>query len=177
MSSSSWCWTKWSIRRCHCYTWCTFSSIYHKWWKMKFVLFNQNIGVVRCLYVLSMVFEKITISSSLYTCLLFLFPFEYFSFFSICACILCTYLFQCIVWWHFLSRFLFLQLYDNIHPFVFRMISLSFYILLSSRISCVLFFSHSLFFFSVSVFLLIVFVVLIESIILIWWCIEIRRQP
>jgi hypothetical protein len=61
----------------------------------------------------------------------------------------CVYIF--ISMYCVMTFFFRLQLYDNIQFFVFRMISLSFYVLLSSRISCVRlisFFSYThLFFF------------------------------
>jgi hypothetical protein len=108
---------------------------------IKYYYLIKQIGVVRCLYVLSMVYQ---ISSSLSVCEC-LFPFEYFSFFSLSMCV---HIYFNVLRDDFFFR---LQLYDNIQFFVFRMISLSFYVLLSSRISCVRlisFFSYThLFFF------------------------------
>lgn len=92
---------------------------------MKFPLSNslfQQIGVVRCLYVLSMVYQ---ISSSMFVSvsLSLWFSLEYFS--PQCVHEYCTYLlfslFNCMI---------------IIHSLVFRMISSSFSLLLSSRISC-----------------------------------------
>lgn len=127
---------------------------------MKYPLSNsllQQIGVVRCLYVLSMVYQ---ISSSMFVSvsLSLWFSLEYFS--PQCVHEYCTYLlfslFNCMI---------------IIHSLVFRMISSSFSLLLSSRISCAcvrafgfafLFFSYTpCLFFSLSVFLCIVFVALI----------------
>jgi hypothetical protein len=54
--------------------------------KLKFYLMKKSNGVVRCMYVLLIVFGKIEINSSMYASFVF-FPFEYFSMvFSLNVC-------------------------------------------------------------------------------------------
>jgi len=153
---------------------------------MKFVLFNQKSVLSDvCMYCQRYLKNKI---SSMYVSFVFV-PFEYFSmfFFSLNVCMNIVHIsisMYCVMTFCFpfenrlmvFLSFCLLQLYDNIHSFCFRMMSLSFYgclflyIVVFLNFVCAFFlmlFLCLLDLFSYFCVLLIIFVALIEFVMLI----------